>query len=237
MAAPFFYQIKMNILIAGASSGIGAKAKALCEEKGWTVYTAGRKEVSGAGHLHFDARHPEIQIPADWPDVFHGILYCPGTINLKPITRLTREDFLDDYQVNVLGFVSLFQAFLPRLKKANGASVVAFSTVAAQVGIGFHASIAAAKGALQALGQSLAAEFAASRIRVNIISPSLTETPLAESLLNSPEKKEASAKRHPLQSIGSADDMAKAALFFLSPDSGWITAQNLVIDGGMSKIR
>ncbi len=227
----------MNVLIAGASSGIGREARLLCEARGWNVFTAGRTELPGPNHLSFDARNPEIQIPDTWPDVFHGILYCPGTINLKPMGRLTRADFLDDYQVNVLGFVSLFQAFLPRLKKAGGASVVAFSSVAAHSGIGFHASIAAAKGALQALCQSLAAEYAASQIRVNVISPSLTETKLAEGLLSSPEKKEASAKRHPLQRIGTADEMAKAALFFLSTDSGWITAQNLVIDGGMSRCR
>ncbi len=209
----------------------------LAKEKGWNIFTAGRSQNPDPNHLVFDARNPVVEIPADWPDTFQGMLYCPGTINLKPITRLTKEDFLDDYQVNVLGFVAVFQAFLPRLKKANGASVVAFSTVAANVGLGFHASIAAAKGALQALSQSLAAEFAASQIRFNTISPSLTDTQLAQNLLNTPEKKEASAKRHPLQRIGNVDDMSKAALYFLSPDSGWVTGQNLIIDGGMSKVR
>jgi NAD(P)-dependent dehydrogenase (short-subunit alcohol dehydrogenase family) len=226
-----------NILIVGASSGIGKTLAALCLEKGYSVYTAGRTEVKAHGFTHFDARESGIQIPESWPEVFHGLVYCPGTINLKPFHRLGQEDFLADYQINVLGFVQVLQVFLPRLKKANGASVVAFSTVAAQVGLGFHASISAAKGALQAMAQSLAAEWASAQIRVNTISPSLTETPLAANLLNSPEKKEASAKRHPLQKIGQAEDMAKAALFFLSDDSSWITGQNLVIDGGLSKIR
>jgi NAD(P)-dependent dehydrogenase (short-subunit alcohol dehydrogenase family) len=188
--------------------------------------------------LTWDAAGAEsFTIPSDWPDVFDGLVYLPGTILLKPFHRLSATDFQQDFQVNVLGFVQCMQAMLPRLKKADGSSVVVFSTVAAKIGLGFHASISSAKGALEGLALSLASELAPSKIRVNVVAPSLTDTPLAAALLNTPEKAEASAKRHPLQRIGSVDDMASAARFFLSDGASWITGQCLAVDGGMSKLK
>lgn len=227
-----------NILIAGASSGIGAELKKQLENEGHSVFTLGRTTVDSSGHLFFDAVSDDpVSVPQNWPDVLHGLVYAPGTIVLKPFARLSATDFKNDYQINVLGFVKVLQAFLPALKKANGSSVVVFSTVATKVGLGFHASISSAKGALEGLALSLASELAANKIRVNAIAPSLTETPLAGALLNTPEKMEASAKRHPIQRVGSANDMASAARFFLSDDSSWITGQSLTIDGGLSKLK
>lgn len=194
--------------------------------------------MDSSGHLIWDAAVTgPFAIPADWPEIFDGLVYLPGTILLKPFQRLSATDFQQDFQVNVLGFVQCMQAMLPRLKKADGSSVVLFSTVAAKVGLGFHASISSAKGALEGLALSLASELAPSKIRVNVVAPSLTDTPLASALLNTPEKLEASAKRHPLQRVGTVDDMASAARFFLSEGASWITGQCLSVDGGMSKLK
>ena len=226
-----------NILIVGASSGIGAGLFESAVRDGANVFTAGRQPISSSGHISFDALVDSFAVPTEWPEIFHGLVYCPGTVNLKPIHRLTQQDFLTDYQINVLGFVTVLQSMLPRLKKANGSSVVVFSTVAAQIGLGFHASIAAAKGGLQAMAKSLASELAPSQVRINVIAPSLTETPLVSGLLNSPEKMEASAKRHPLQRIGQIDDVVGAALFLLQNSNGWITGQTLTIDGGLSTLK
>lgn len=226
-----------NVLLVGASSGIGLSLRKKLEEAGNQVFTMGRSTLEG-NHLPFDAASDqEITIPESWPAEFHGLIYCPGTIQLKPIQRLAKSDFLQDFQVNVLGFVHVLQAFLPRLKKAQGASVLVFSTVATQVGLGFHASISASKGALEGLALSLAAELAPSGIRVNAIAPSLSDTPLAGNLLNTPEKREAAGKRHPLGRFGTADELASAASFLTGPESSWITGQVLTIDGGLSKIR
>ena len=227
-----------NIIIVGASSGIGAALKSKLEASGFQIFTAGRNEIASSGHIIFDANSTEPFVyPPHWPADLHGLVYCPGTINLKPISRLTQKDFLADFQVNVIGFVNILQASLPALKRANGASIVVFSTVASNIGLSFHASIAAAKGGLQAMAISLASELAPNKIRVNVVAPSLTDTPLAAPLLNSPEKMEASAKRHPLERIGNVNDMASAAEYFLSENASWITGQVLVVDGGMSKLK
>jgi 3-oxoacyl-[acyl-carrier protein] reductase len=227
-----------NFLLVGASSGIGAALKTNLEKAGHRVYTMGRKPLESSGHLEFDALSATAPVfPSDWPEVFHGLAYMPGTIQLKPFHRSTSEDFQRDFQINVIGFVHSLQMLLPALKKAGSSSVVAFSTVAANTGLGFHAGISAAKGGLQSLCLSLASELAPSGVRVNCIAPSITDTPLASALLNTDEKREASAKRHPLGRIGKAEDMASAAAFLLSAEASWITAQLLGVDGGFSRLK
>jgi NAD(P)-dependent dehydrogenase (short-subunit alcohol dehydrogenase family) len=171
------------------------------------------------------------------PDVVDGIVYCPGTIRLKPFHRLTMDDFLEDWQVNFLGAVKTIQACLPRLKKStSGAAIVLFSTVAVKTGMPFHASVAGAKAAVEGLTRSLAAEFAP-RIRVNAIAPSLPDTPLAQSLLSSEEKRKASAERHPAKRIGTPQEMAQIAVHLLSDAGAWMTGQIIHVDGGMSALR
>tara|TARA_B100001057_G_C22869629_1_gene958189 strand:- start:3976 stop:4638 length:663 start_codon:yes stop_codon:yes gene_type:complete len=214
-------------LIIGGTKGIG---KAITEElSNHECYIVSRSESSLPNHFMVDA------LTGDLPDIdgLTGLVYCPGSINLKPFHRLTQEDFINDYQKNVLGAVRVLQFYFRTLKKNKG-SVVLFGTVASQQGMPFHASIAAAKGGLEALARSLAAEWAPN-IRVNIVNPSLTDTPLAEALLSTEQKRENAAMRHPLKKIGSPTDIAKAAVFCLEND--WITGQTIGVDGGMSSVR
>jgi NAD(P)-dependent dehydrogenase (short-subunit alcohol dehydrogenase family) len=230
-----------NVLIVGASSGIGlAAAQTLSTD--YNVYTTSRSEVpsslsASAAHFLWDASQESQEVFNQLPEELHGLLYCPGTINLKPFNRLTTADFLKDFEVNVLGAVKVIQAVAPRLKRANGASVVLFSTVAAKAGMSFHASIAASKSAVEGFAKSLAAEYAASKIRFNVIAPSLTDTPLAAALLSTDEKKEAAAKRHPLQIIGRPIDSAAMACFLLKDEAQFITGQVIGVDGGMGALR
>lgn len=228
-----------NILIIGASSGMGNQIAQQLLSQGCTVYSASRNRPNNLDipHFHFDALTPDLSFISELPEVIHGLVYCPGTINLKPFQRLTQSDFLQDFQINVLGAVAILQAVSNHLRRAKGASVVLFSTVAVKVGMGFHSSVAASKGAVEGLGKSLAAEWANSLIRVNVIAPSLTDTPLASQLLSTHEKMEASNKRHPLGRIGSASDSANVATFLLSDAASWLTGQVIGVDGGLGNLR
>ena len=169
-------------------------------------------------------------------DSIDGIVYCPGTINLKPLKSLKIEDFQNDFEVNVLGAVKTINKYFNNLKSAENASIVLFSTVAVQTGMQYHASIASAKGAVEGLTRSLAAEFAPN-IRVNCIAPSVTNTPLAEKLLNNDAKLKASEDRHPLKRVGNSKEMAELVSFLLSENSGFITGQIFKADGGISSIK
>jgi 3-oxoacyl-[acyl-carrier protein] reductase len=229
-----------NYLIVGGTKGIGLETVRLLNQAGhqlWVVARENNEELSSSS-LHFLAFDiTKESISADFlPEVLDGVVYAPGSINLKPFNRLSQEDFFNDWQVNVMGAITTLQTVLPMLKKSESASVVLFSTVAVSLGMPFHASIAAAKGAIEGLTKSLAAEFSP-KIRVNCIAPSLTNTSLAEKLLNTPEKMEASGKRHPLQRVGNAKEMAEMACFLLSNSSSWMTGQILHLDGGMSSIK
>lgn len=231
--------MRKHLLLVGGSSGIGLTTARASLNAGHLVTAAARNPAPlaalGIPVLPFDATAPEID-PAMLPESLDGLVYFPGTISLKPFHRLTLEDFLRDFQVNCLGAVAALQAALPALKKSGDASVVLFSTVAVAQGMAFHASIAAAKGAVEGLVRSLAAEFAPS-IRVNGIAPSLTDTPLAATLLNAEAKREAAARRHPLQRVGTADEVAQLALFLLSNAAKSMTGQILRPDGGLSSLR
>lgn len=226
-----------STLLIGGNTGIGLATARLLAARGDRLIAAARNpgplEALGIPVQPFDALNPA---PLQLPDALDGLIYFPGSISLKPFHRLTAEDFLTDFRINCLGAASAIQSALPALKASTSASIVLFSTVACAQGMPFHASIAAAKGALEGMAVSLAAELAP-KIRVNVIAPSLTDTPLASSLLNSDAKREAAAKRHPLQQVGNPDDVAALAAFLLSDASRFITGQILRPDGGLSSIR
>ena len=232
---------KNNIFIIGGSSGIGLEIVKKLRGNHNDIFVGSRSsehlgDYPEIHHLKIDITEeiPEIE---GLPDVLHGLVYCPGTIVLKPFQRLTLADFRNDFEINFLGAVKIIQSCLKRLKKSpTGASIILFSTVAANVGMPFHASVASAKAAVEGLTRSLAAEFAP-RIRVNAIAPSLTNTRLAESLLSNEDRQKASAERHPLKRIGAPQEVAGLAQHLLSDEGSWITGQIFHIDGGMSSIR
>ncbi len=226
-------------VIVGGSKGIGAAITKSLANEGHRILVISRTvgEIGGlVGVDHIPADVTSIDFnKLSLPVSIDGLAYCPGSINLKPFHRFKQVDFDHDWQINVQSAVKCIQACLPGLKESKGC-VVLFSTVAAQTGMPFHSSIAMAKGAIEGLTRSLAAEYAPT-LRFNCIAPSLTNTQLASRLLSSPEKEEASAKRHPLQSVGQPEDIAAMAKFLLSDSSKWITGQVIGIDGGMGSLK
>lgn len=227
-----------NHLVIGGSSGIGL---AICKKlvaEGNTVHATYLNHPVESDDIHYhklDVRDPAPDL-GFLPDTLGGLVFCPGSISLRPFNRLTVADFHADLDLQVGGFIRILQAVLPKLKASGNASVVTFSSVAATTGLSFHAQVAVTKSALEGLTRALAAELAPA-IRVNCIAPSLTDTPLASALLSSPEKREANAQRHPLKRIGEADDLAAMAGFLLSDSARWITGQVLHVDGGIGVIR
>jgi len=226
-------------LVVGASSGIGLQmAKTLAEQGDKVIGTYNTHAVNNTDNItyhHLNVMDNEIDF-SFLPEVLDGVVYCPGSINLKPFGRIKPEDFTNDFNLQVGGLIKILQAAFPALKKSEHAAVVVFSTVAVQLGLQFHSQVSASKGAIEGLTKALSAEWAPS-IRVNCIAPSLTDTPLAATLLNTDEKKAANAQRHPLKKIGTASDIANMAAFLLSENASWITGQIMHVDGGMSTIK
>jgi len=230
--------MKQHYLIVGGTSGIGASLLERLIRQGHYICQLSRHPERVPDNPLITSDHWDLQtdpFPAQaLPEVLSGLVYCPGTIRLKPINRLRENDFREDLDVNLIGALKAIQGSLPCLQRAESASITLFSTVAVQTGMAYHASIASAKGAVEGLVRSLAAELAP-RIRVNAIALSITDTPLAERLLNSTEKRALAEARHPLKRIGSAGDVA-AAVDWLLQDR-WMTGQVIALDGGLSSLR
>ena len=230
-------------VIAGGSHGIGLEIVRMLAPTAERIDIWSRtsgdlpSDAATIRHLPCDFADPDGPLP-ELPDEIHGAVYCPGSINLRSFRSLQPADFRLDLELNLLGAVRFLQACQPRLKGPDGgpASVVLFSTVAVAQGMQMHASVAAAKGAVEGLMRALAAEWAP-KIRVNVIAPALIDTPLAAKLLSTPDKREAFAARYPLKRIGEPADVAALARFLLSSESGWMTGQVFGVDGGMSTLR
>ena len=229
-----------NYLIIGGSSGIGQALTMQLADAGHQVYATYCKNKidSENNSIHYNYLNVlDENILLDFlPDSLNALIYCPGSINLKPFERIKPNDFAADYNLQVVGAVKIIQLVISKLKNTENASIVLFSTVAVQIGLPFHSQVSASKGAIEGLTKALAAEYAP-KIRVNCIAPSLTDTPLAASLLNSEQKREANSQKHPMIKIGSAKNIADMAEFLISEKAEWITGQILHVDGGMSSLK
>jgi NAD(P)-dependent dehydrogenase (short-subunit alcohol dehydrogenase family) len=226
-----------NFVVVGGSSGIGKDVVNKLIDEGHHVINISRRpsDLLGVENIIVDIAKDEIDATL-LPNTIDGLVYCPGSITLKGFKSIKEEQFLADFHINVLGAIKSIKACLPKMSTSNKASVVLFSTVAVQLGMPFHASVSVSKGAVEGLTRSLAAELAP-KIRVNAIAPSLTDTPLAQSLLSTEDKKQRASDMHPLKRVGTTEDIANATLFLLSDKSSWLTGQIIGVDGGLSTLK
>ncbi|MBS7538093.1 SDR family NAD(P)-dependent oxidoreductase [Ancylobacter lacus] len=234
-------------IIYGGTGGIGAALARRLARSGARLHLVARDparlkalaQETGASFTAGDVLDAELfaRVAADAPGPLAGLAYAVGSINLKPLSKLTESDFLADFRLNALGAAAAVRAALPGLKAGEGTpAVVLFSTVAVQQGFPAHASVAMAKGAVEGLTRALAAELAP-KLRVNAVAPSLTRTPLAAALTSNEQMAGAIAQLHPLQRLGDPEDVASLAQYLLSGEAGWITGQIIAVDGGRSTLR
>jgi 3-oxoacyl-[acyl-carrier protein] reductase len=228
--------MKKNILLIGGSSGIGLSLVNQISQD-HNVYAACRSSNSlpeNVNYINYDVLNDELDSSL-FPETIDSFIYLPGSINLRPFKSLSIESFKEDLEINFIGLIKSLKSVLKNLTASNSASIVLFSTVAVQRGMPFHSSVSSSKGAIEGLAKSLAAELSP-KIRVNVIAPSLVNTPLANRFLNNDIKIEKSANRHPLKRIGSASDIANLIDYLISDKSSWITGQIIAVDGGLSTI-
>ena len=214
-----------KVVLIGSSSAI---AKSLQEN-------SNREFVCFTRSNGFDVSGDLLEL--DSLEDISGLVYFPGTINLKPFTMLKEQDYQNDLDINFLGAVKVVKKLIGKLKEADGASVVFISTVAASIGLPFHASISPAKAALEAYARSMAAEYAGAKISFNVVAPSLANTPMAENLLKTDRLIEASKERNPMKQIGSPDQISKTVDFLLDAHQNWMTGQVIPVDGGMINLK
>lgn len=239
-----------RVIVYGGTGGIGAATARALRGRGYALHLAARDEgrlealASELGETTVtagDVCDPDFfpRATAEAGEALGGLVYAVGTINLKPLARLTVADAETDFRVNALGAFLAVQAAAKALKAGAGeagAGVVLFSTVAVAQGFANHASVAMAKGAVEGLALSLAAELSP-QVRVNVVAPSLTRTPLAAAITASETLASGIAAMHALQRLGTPEDIANAAAFLVSEEAGWITGQILGVDGGRSALR
>lgn len=224
-----------KVLLVGGSKGIGSAILDLILDK----YLVVNFSRTSPGTQHENLEHHTVDILSDEIPKIEGInkiIYCPGSINLKPIGSLKEEDFLEDFKINVLGAVKVIKTYSRDLKRNGNGAILLFSTVAVKQGMPFHSSVAVAKAGVEGLSKSLAAEMAP-HIRVNCIAPSMTDTPLAAGILKNEKAIENIKDRHPLKMIMEAKDIAHMASFLIANESKAITGQVIGVDAGLSSLK
>ena len=234
-----------KILVFGGSGSIGKALAFKLKEMNYSPIILSRNEdelKNISNEIKCDYRVCDVlnidrikEISDEFKDIIHGIAYCVGSINLKPLKNTNDDDFLNSFKINTLGAINVIKLNQETLSKNKG-SILLYSTIAVKQGFTNHTVVSTAKGALEGLTLSLAAEFAP-KIRVNCIAPSLTDSKMTQNIISNVSIKKAIENMHPIPKIGSGDDFSDIGSFLLSDKNSWITGQIFHIDGGRSTLR
>ncbi len=224
-----------TVLIIGGSKGIGkAISNLLLDTCNIINISRSQPEFTHQNLTHYNCNILTDELPN--LEKVDTLIYCPGSINLKPFERLKIEDFKSDYEINFIGAVKAIQKYMPNLKEAENSSILLFSTVASKLGMPFHTSVASVKSAIEGLVKSLAAEYAP-KIRVNAIAPTVTDTTLAAKLLRNDRQKEQMIERHPLKKYLSPNEVAAMTEFLISEKSASMSGQIFEMDCGITTFK
>ena len=224
-----------TIVIIGGSKGIGkAISNALLDQNSVINISRSQPEFSHRNLTHYNCDILTDELPD--LEKIDTLIYCPGSINLKPFERLKIEDFKHDYEINFIGAVKAIQKYLPNLKATDNANILLFSTVASKLGMPFHTSVASVKSAIEGLVKSLAAEYAP-KIRINAIAPTVTDTTLAAKLLRNDRQKEQMIERHPLKKYLNPEEVAEMAAFLISDKAASMSGQIFEMDCGITTFK
>ena len=236
---------KKKIIIIGGSGSIGTSIAKEIKKEGFVPHLIGRNITSLKNvSEEFDCSYDVVDVTDSnklsnclnsYEDNICGLAYCVGSINLKPLSRATENDYIESFKLNTIGAILATQSLQNNLKKNNGA-ILFFSTIAVKQGFTNHTIVSTSKGAIEGLTLSLAAELAPD-IRVNCIAPSLTESNMSKQILSNDNIKKAIENMHPIPKVGNADDYGKISAFLLGSNNKWITGQIIHIDGGRSTLR
>lgn len=236
-------------LVTGARGGIGRELVRLLRAAGHSVVAVGRDGASLQGvevdaHVAADVTTPEGAAHAvaeasrlmGRPPAL--LAHCVGSTLIAPLHRTTAEQYREVMRVNLDSAFYMLSAWQAPLRegKLTGAAVLA-SSVVSRVGVANHEAIAAAKGGIEALARGMAATYAAQGLRVNVVAPGMTDTPMTAGMLKTDALREGAGKQYPLGGVQTATDVADAMAWLLSPEARRITGQVLAVDGGFSHIR
>lgn len=236
-------------LITGASGGVATALAAHLRAAGWRLALASRRADELA------LAEGEVAITADvatedgaetavarateaFGQVPDAVAHCTGAILIAPIGRTTEAQYRACLAANLDSAFFVAKAYAPRVQKSPAPGVLLFfSSVAAGIGVANHAAIAIAKGGVEALVRSLAADFSGAGLRVNAIAPGLMRTPATERMLSNEAAARAIAGQYPLGRHGEAEDAAALGAFLLSDAAGWVSGQVIGLDGGFQAVR
>jgi NAD(P)-dependent dehydrogenase (short-subunit alcohol dehydrogenase family) len=234
-------------LVTGARGGIGRALVQRLRARGLRVAAVGRDaatlaDLPAQAHISADTTTPE--------GAAHALAACRealgappsclahavGSTLIAPLHRTKAEAAREVLRVNLESSLWMLQAWVQALDGAPGAAVFA-SSVVSRIGVANHEAIAAAKGGIEALVRSAAATYAAQGVRVNVVAPGMTDTPMTAGMLKLPAMREGAAKQYPLGGVQSADDVAAVMDWLLSADAARITGQVIAVDGGFTTVR